>query len=307
MIQKHPNSRIVTIYRKSSFILDAQKGTASDFVSMAKKSIGSFWENNYSKTQGSGLNFSEQKLLMSTIVDCEPEDRNFRSKVSEYFASIKTVVPYEKGRSLEIGLEKDNNAALSEDNMPLNLADYITYRHALAHPQVAKTKEEGDGNMLKEFYIFDEQADEDRQVKESADNDKALELYLKVKKTPEKIDMLLTLLMHDPRTFKGKNADSLKLNKLKEISTKEPSRFVQTFEGKFFEDLYIIQTMINTGVLQKVGERIIDAETGETIGHDTKEAIAWIKDKGNSDKLVILKARMQEGLSKPVPATVKAK
>jgi len=304
--KKHPNSRIVKLLRKPSFIEDAQQKGAPEFMAMSKKSVGSFWENSYSKTVGSGLTFSEQKLLLPTIVDCEPEDRGFRAKVAEYYSNIATKVPFGKdGRDLEIGLENDNKAPVSADNEPLNLADYITYRHAISHPKVSDSKQSSEGNMLTEFYLFDPQAQEDHNVLISADKDKALEMYLKIKKTPEKVDMLLTLLDTDPRVFKGKNAAALKLDKLKEFSESKPSKMIEAFEDNLFEDRYYLQTMINTGVVQKIGERIINPETGVALGNDAMEAIFWLKDKANSETLVLLKARMQEGL-KVTPAVGKS-
>lgn len=293
------------LYRKESFIGNAQAATAPEFMSMSKKSIGSFWENSFSKTQGSGLNFEEQKLLLPTIVDCEPEDRNFRAKVAEYYAAIKTLVPFDKGRALEIGLIMSNSEPVGEKNQPLNLADYLTYRHAIAHPLVAISKQEAENNMLKEYYVFDGQAQEDFELAQSKNKDEALELYLKIKKTPEKVDMLLTLLDTDPRVFRGKNAEALKLDKLKALSESIPDKFVSEFKDNLFEERYTVQTMINTGVLTKVGEKIFNTETGETIGHDMLESIAWIKDKANSETFGMLKARMQEGLTQ-VPANLKA-
>jgi len=304
--QKHPNSRIIKIYQKNSFIQDAQQKGAPEFMSMAKKSIGSFWENSYSKTVGTGLTFTEQKFLMPAIVDCEVTDRDFRAKVTNYFASMKTLVPYDKGRELEIGLEKDNFAPVSEINAPLNIADYLAYRHAVAHPQVAASKQDSENNMLKSFYIFDGQAQEDHELKTSQDKDKALELYLTMKKTPEKIDQLLTLLDVDPRTFKGKNGEALKLEKLKSLCETASDKVVTLSENKLFEGMYIVQTMINTGILQKIGEKIINPDNGDTIGHDMVEAVAWTKDKANSEKMVMMRARMQEGL-KVIPATSKAR
>jgi hypothetical protein len=306
MSVKHPNSRIVTIFRKDSFINNAQQGSAPEFVSQAKRSLGSYWENSFSKTMGSGLNFEEQALLLPSIVDCEPTDRNFRAKVSEYYAQIKTNIPAEKGRPLEIGLLKDNTQPVSVENQPLNLADYITYRHALNHPLVAKSKDPKDDSMLKEYYIFDPAAAEASMVRANEDKDVALELYLKIKKTPEKIDMLLTLLDVDPRTFKGVNAAKLKADELKKLAEKDPSTFVATFNDKHFETLYDLQSMVNTGVLKRIGDKFIYPETGETIGHSVDEAIAYVKDPKNSETLVLLKARTQEALAKPLPAGVKA-
>lgn len=302
----HPNSRIVTIFRKSTFAVDAQKETASDFIAMSKKSIGSYWENSHSKSVGSGLNFEEQKILMPALVDFEATDRNFRKACSEYFATLKTSVPYGKGVRLEVGLAHSNKEPVSDKNMPLSLSDYIAYRHALGHPMVSPSRKASEGDMLKEFYIFDPQTEDERRASENKEKDNALELYLKIRKQPEKIDMLLTILGVDPRKFTGKAAEEKKAEELKKLSESNPDKFVSTFEDKMFEQQYVVQSLINTGLLVRAGELIIEPATGETIGHNMLEAIAYIKDKANSGKLVIWKARMSEMLN-VAPAAEKAR
>ena len=304
--RKHPNSRIVTLYRKESFLMNAQSESAPEFLEQSKQSVGSYWKHSYGASIGSGLDFSEQKLLMPTIVDCEPEDRNFRNKVTEYFTTIRTVVPYKDGRKFEIGLEKSNSEPLAKDNMPLDLHDYISYRHALEHPWVAATKEAAEGNMIAQFYMFDPQAAEDAEVVTNSNRDKALGMYLEIKQTPEKVDMLLTLLKIDPRIFAGKNAGALKMDKLNEVATKDPATFIETIELKNFEERYRLETMVNVGVLNREGTRIMDLETGDTIGHTIEEAVVWMKDKLHSERLSILLARMQEAVVKPISPTAKA-
>ena len=299
MANKHPNSRIVTILRKSSFIGEAQVQSAPEFVSQSKKSIGSFWSNSFSKVVGSGLSFEEQRILMPSLVDCEPNDRNFRAKVAEYFATIRTVVPYEKGRELEIGLLKSNNEDISEDNMPIELNDYITYRHAIAHPLVAKSKDEADGNLLKEYYIFDPQANEDKQVRIAKERDRALGIYLNIKENPAKVVKFLTLLgvdASDPKKFNGKNADALRAEKLKEVVNKTPDKFLEVYESKFFEELYLITVLKDRKLLSVIGERVVDAERGETLGHTLKEAAAWFRDDRNSEHILMLKTKLQEAV-----------
>lgn len=305
-LSKHPNSRVVTLYRKESFLMNAQAESAPEFLEQSKQSIGSYWKNSYGHTIGSGLNFTEQKLLMPTIIDCEVGDKDFRNKVANYFTTIRTVVPYKEGRKLEIGLEKDNTKPLDEDNMPLDIHDYISYRHAIEHPWVAVTEEEARNNMIAQYYLFDPQASEDAEILLNSARDKALEMYLQVKKTPEKIDMLLTLLNVDPRLFAGKNATALKEERLNEIATKQPDKFVETIEFKNFDERYRLITMINVGVLKRIEARIMDLETGETIGHDMEEAIVWVKDKAHSERWSLLLARMQEAMAKPLSATEKA-
>jgi hypothetical protein len=310
-LSKH--SRIITIFRKVSFLEGAQAATAPEFMAMSKQSIGSYWETSTARKVGSGLSYDEQKLLLPALVDCEPTDRQFRDKVHEYFASMKTSIPYGKGKQLEIGLETDNKLPVSVDNMPLDIFEYVTYRHAIGHPEVAGSRSEADGNMLKKYYIYDPQEEEDAQVSTNRSNDEALEVYLKVKKESEqdkkaisKVDMLLTLLGVDPRTFTGKNGAALKLDKLKQIAQDTPNKLLDIHKDKLFEERYQIQTFINVGIFAKVGERIIDPNTGETIGHTLQEAIAFIKDPGKSEQLVMYKARLQEALAPVKTATEKA-
>lgn len=306
-MSKDPNSRTITIFRTNSFLDDAQKKDALEFVSMSKKSLGSYWESNQSRVSGSGLTAAEQKILMPIVLNMELSDREFRAKCAEYFAEIKTTVPYAKGIELEIGLE-DNNEPLGtklEDgstNLPLKIYDYIRYRHALAHPEVATSAILARGNQLKQFYIFDPQAEIETNKAEADKKDEALEFYLKIKGEDKKIDMLLTLLKVDPRQFSGANAATLKLEALKAKAEKVPAEFVSIYKDKFFEDMYVIESLVNTNVLNRVGQTLIDPDLGITVGHNMSEAIAWMKDKNNSEKVVILKAKMQEGLARPITA-----
>jgi hypothetical protein len=296
-VKKHPNSRIITVYRKDSFISQAQETSAPEFLANSKKSIGSYWVSNTSKAVASGLTFAEQKLLLPSLVDCEAEDRNFRSAVTKFYENIKTTIPYGKGKDLEIGLEKDNNLPLANDNQPLELHDYIAYRHLLGHPQVAKSKDDAGGLLLKEFYIFDPQAVEDKRIDLNKSTDDALELYLKLKEQPEKINMVLTMMNVDPRVYNDKkNAAQLKTEKLKELVQTDPHNFVKVLGDPHLEDVYWIKTLLNTKILSYMGDMIVDTETKATIGHSMKEAIGWMRNPEFSESVVIYRARAKKEL-----------
>jgi hypothetical protein len=303
------NSRIITIYRKESFIANAQRGTAPEFMAQSKQSIGSYWDNSHSLTVGTGLTFEEQRILLPEMVDCEPEDRNFRAKVKEYYQNMRTIVPFKEGRKLEVGLLADTLAPVSEKNKPLNLADYLAYRHALKSPEVSPTREAAERNMLTKYYIFDPLAAELKDVAKNAARDKALETYLLVKKEPKKVDMLLTLLLvdpYDPKKFAGANKDALKAEKLKSLVESDPKSFMDAYENKFFEETYLVKTLCKLQILREVGSQVIDLETGRTLGHDMTETAAWIHDEANNERLLLLKARMQEALKPVESATQKA-
>lgn len=305
----HENSRVITIFRKNSFIAQAQEGSAPEFLSESRRSIGSYWKDSHSVAVGTGLTFKEQELLLPELVDCEPTDRNFRNKVKEYYQNIRTSVPYGTGVKLEIGLQKDNTLPVSESNMPIDLSNYLAYRHALGSPEVAPSLKEANGHII-QYYIFDPMADELENIAKNKHRDSALEKYLLVSKDANKVKMFLTLLNVDIRKkeLSGVNAEGLRVEELKKLLDADPAKFLEIHEEKFFEEHYVIQSMINYKILTRVGEMIIDKEGGRTIGHNMDEAIVWLRTPENSESLLILKAKLQEatGEKAETPAVNKA-
>lgn len=300
MQTKHPNSKKVTIFRTSNFIESVQT-TAKDFVSMSKKSIGSYWQSVNTRMPGSGLTFAQMKLIMPRILDVPAEDRDFQKKCTEFFSSLITSVPFEKGLELEIGLESGNTDPLGDDNLPIKPMDFVRWRHALGHPQVSATREEGLGNVLKKFYIFDAEVSDATLNTHVEQKDKAMTTYLQIRSAePEKVKMLMTLLGLDPRRYTGKNAEDLMNQALREKADKYPEDFNKAYGQNNFEEKYVLRSMTNTGVLKLIGRKYIDPETSSVIGNNEEEAIFYLKDKENADTVMILKARMQEVLNSPL-------
>lgn len=295
MSVKHPNSRPVTIFRAGSFINDAQTN-AQEFMAMSKKSIGSYFASKNSKAIGSGLSFAEQALLLPYILDTPAEDRQFREKVKKFYSELITPVPYGKGVTLETGLETDNNAPVSAANMPIELMDYIRWRHAVTHPEVAGSLSEAQGNQLKKYYIFDKTAVEDNNAKLVLAQDDAMVKYLALKDNSDKVNMLLTLMGTDPRTFKGKNAAIQRREALRTIVSTKPVEFLKELNDKQFEFKYLLKAMENCNVIRRVGEQFVDNETGSILGHNLDEAIYFLQDKTKSQEIAMLKSRLQEGL-----------
>jgi hypothetical protein len=303
----HRNSRTVTIFRAGSFLSRAQGKDIEDFFATSKKSIGSYWENVSSKKVASGLSFVEEAILLPHLVDATADDREFRKKVTSFYVDIDTQIPHNTGRVLEIGLLLDNDKDVSFDpkdpsksNMPINLMDYVRYRHAIKHPYVAPNKEEADGNALIEFYIFDKTEVVKKNTKKSDEKDAAMQIYLTIKPEPTKVTMMLTLLGIDPREFTGANAEDLRIEALRKQSETNSKVFIETYNNTDLETHYWIKTMVNTGVMKIIGNKYFDAETNKLIGNTLEETTFFFKDEENSDVVVSLKARMQEGLKKPV-------
>lgn len=295
---KHKNSKEVTIFRAGSFLARAQGKEVDDFFASSHKTIGSYWESKTSKRVGTGLDLREIKLLLVEILEVTPDDRDWQKEVNKFYHEISTSVPYGTGVTLEIGLEKSNDVVMGKENMPLNIMDYIRYRHAQLHPQVAQDKDEADGNATKEFYIFDKYAVIERNKKVNENKDTALSLYLEIKEDENKVNTMLTLLGIDPREFEAvpSQAISLKQNSLKQQAEKAPEKFVSVYQTGDLEERYWVQTMINTKILKLVGTKYVIAETNKLLANSLDEAIFYFKDELNSDMIVLLKAKMQETL-----------
>lgn len=295
---KHPNSRTVTLFRAGSILSRAQGAEVDDFFSSSKQPIGSYFDSVNSLKVGSGLTFAEEELLLPGIIDTPASDKDFRKKVTDFYSDLTTPVPHGTGTVLEIGLESSNDIEVSKKNMPLNLMDYLRYRHALKHPWVAENQDKAKGDQTIHWYIFDKYAMQAKNTKRIKEQDAAMQVYLKIKNDPAIVDQVLTLLGIDPRTFIGPEKEGLKIEALRNKLETDPIKFTSVYEDGNLEIRYAIQTMINVRVLKQVGSRLIDAETEKIIGNTLEEAIYYFLDDEKSDEVVTLKARMQEAMEK---------
>lgn len=291
---------------------NAQTG-AQEFMSMSKKSIGTYFIGSLGNSIGSGLEFDEIDVLLPLLIDIPAGDSTFRPKVREFFSNIVTKIPFGTGKELEIGLTLSNDAPVTFTkvlvegkpavyNLPVNIQDYIRYRHALKHPLVAPSRAEAKANMLAEFYIFD-QASVDSDVASARKvTDKAITTYLAISKDMEKVDAMLTLMGDDIRSYHGANAEDLKLEALHKFASTRAGDFNKVYEEKDFDLRFLLQKMINTGVVRKIGGVFSDKESGGILGHNNEEVILYLKDTSNADKVSFLKGKVQEAMKLKVAA-----
>lgn len=295
---KHPNSRIVTLRRNSNFLTKAQGEGIKDFLTSAIQGIGSYFEGNNSRRVASGMTVTEERIIMPEILGLHSEDKAYFEERNKYFANLETKVP-ENGTKLEIGMGTSNSGPLSKENLPLNLMDYIRYRHAKSHPWTASSQEGGKGNQLKHFYIDDPVVATSAASDVNALKDQAMTYYLGVKDNATKVEMALTLCDIDFRDIAGQTeaqTTQLRQEKLRKLVDEAPKKIVDMTNDKNFEVRYNINMMINTGVLKRVLSKILVAETGDTIGN-LEETIEYFKDTdANSQTIGILKSKLQESI-----------
>ena len=285
------NSKQITIYRSGSFLSVAQGKDIKDFFSDSNRSVGAYFESSSSKRIGTGLSFDEEKLLLPLLLEVPADHIDFRKKLSEFYCDMDTKVPYDTGRTLEIGLEKSNTDNVSSGNMPINIMDYIRYRHAIKHPAVAPNREESTGNGLKDFYIFDKTEVGKKSSKLLEDKDKAMVIYQEVKEDSTKVRQALALLSINPDKL---DSDGDRKEALRAASEKDPLKFIKVMGDKDFEITFWLKSMVDAGVLKIMHKKYFDTETDKMIGNDEEEATYYFKDDTNSDHIGTLKARLQD-------------
>lgn len=293
------NSRKITIFRAPTFLSSVQTGL-DDYYAMSHKDIGSYLSSKGTNTPGTGLDFEEVNLLLPLIIDYTPGEREFKAKVKEFYDSISTKVPYKDGVVLEIGLRKSNDQPLSADNLPIEPMDYIRYRHAVGHPWVAQSRDEGSGNQLKQYYVSDPEAIRVGTTNLREQREKAMEAYLvltkEYKDKPTQVDDILAVLGEDPRGFKTKDE---KLDFLEELA-KSPDvdkvkRFMAVATDKKIGLKGFVEKLVFTGILRKVGARYLVAETDKILGDSLEEVLLELDDTEKNGQLItVFKSQLQE-------------
>ncbi len=293
--------KIIYVQRKQTFIEESNADPeVKDYFNMSYRAIGSFYKTT-GKQYGSGLTKKEEYILMPEMIGffADLDKREYHKGVAEFYRNINTKIPPE-GLRLNIALE-DESKPLSEENMPISLRDYITFKHAEAHPETGKDLEEAEMYQHKRFYI--ENPDEvisDASVLSKKEDDARLEYY-KVVDNREKVDMMLTLLgistkgmKEDKRSLVLKEFTTIDESKTATFNEMKLDRFTEISKDKRLKVKYIIEQMVAADVLERVGMRILVKETGDLLGEDLKEASLWFEDKTNVKEANVLKARLKE-------------
>ena len=122
------------------------------------------------------------------------------------------------------------------------------------------------------------------QVRKDADKE-----FIKASSDEKKMDWLLRVLSKQNPT---KLTREQKENALYDIKDKDPAKFFKVAIDKDLELKAEIESMIEAGVLRKIGNQVIYID--EVLGEDMKDTIVYLKNKKNSGTLTILRAKLKE-------------
>ncbi len=243
----------------------------------AKVKIGSIFVN---RLPLKGVEGKEEERLLKELVDVPPTHNEWPAKTKDFWSSLSITVPFE---GVELNIET------TEDGTPINPIDYIKYKWAIKHRQVAMSEEEMRATSEKKFYIYDPQKDllkknNKVQIKKEADKE-----FIKL---TGNFDLMRTLV----RVLANGNPDTLTdmeiENQLYDIKDANPERFLKYCKDDTLELRSEILEMIEKGVFRQIGNQIIYQD--ETIGETMKDAIVYFKNKKNSGAVNAMRAQLKE-------------
>jgi len=290
--------RIIEVHRQFNSIQMAQSDPqVKEWLAQQFRAIGPYFTND-GKAVATGLNFDEQKVLLPNILGIEHSDKDFRKAVTNFYHEINTKVP-SGGLKLQIALE-DENKPLSESNLPINVKDYIAYRHLIGHRDVAKNKDEAERYQNKQFYVVDPNSATKEAVKINQLEDKAFSLYMSIKDSIVRTDQVLTMLgvrvssmVHEDKVLSLKEFAS-KDSTLNDLEQQEAFlRFIRVCEDKDLEHKYLIEEMIAAQYLRRVGNNILFSESGEKLGDNMEDAVLYLKNPKFSKEANIMRAKYE--------------
>ena len=227
-----------------------------------------------------GFSPVDEKKYLNGILDVAPDHVDWPKHSKLFWADMTIPVGF-TGIELEIG--KDENGD------PLSIMDYIKYSFALKHPHVALTKTEMETDTTKRFYIQDlarEDKVKNNSIKLKKDADKE---FIKVSTSVNNMKRILRLMSN---TNPDRMTDEQIENSLYEIKNNDPKKFIRVATDKNLELKAEIEEMVSAGVLRKIGNQVIFID--EVLGETVEDAVVHLKNKKNSGKLTILRAKLKE-------------
>lgn len=286
---KHPNSRIVEVKRTYSFLNPQIKGILGAIYDEGTTSIGSYFDSTFGNRIGKGLEDYEVDLLLPSIIGVPSTHHTFLKEVDNFYKEITTKIS-PVGLKLEIGLRKDNSLPISSDNLPLNMKDYIIFRHVYKHPWVASTENEGRINPLKRWFIYDKEVSVRGDIQFNDLKDKAALVYLENKENQLRIDQILSCMGVVIRLLSKED----KIIEFKRLSETRPEEFINIAKDELLESLFFVNELLAYNILYKEGNRILIKEEKEEIGVTEREAALFLNDKRNTKLKSVLTARYKE-------------
>lgn len=180
---------------------------------------------------------------------------------------------------------------------PVNLEDYLMYRHCLLYKDIAKDVAVINSDANVRFYFKDDRKEEEKRKKFRQEVVKAKANYVTALSDPSLFDAIYVqyCAMNNLPILPSLAEDRLDREvKLDKFSTDEPVKFNKMFSDKDAKLIAMIEVLISRGELTRsqYNQNILTSD-GAFIGANMKEAIAWFKDPTNNEAVEAYKIKLK--------------
>jgi hypothetical protein len=180
---------------------------------------------------------------------------------------------------------------------PVNITDYILYRHCLLYRDIAKDTALINCDPFVRFYLKDDAKDKERQQKLRQEINNAKRNYIEVIGDDEMFDAVyiqycVVTGLPIVNSLLSERID--KESQLDKFSTSEPVKFNSIVKDKDLRIKSLIELLIARGeFIRSQFNQNITTQDGEFIGANMKEAIAWAKNPENENVLAAFKNKLK--------------
>lgn len=180
---------------------------------------------------------------------------------------------------------------------PVNITDYILYRHCLLYRDIAKDTALINCDPFVRFYLKDDAKDKERQQKLRQEINNAKRNYIEVIGDDEMFDAVyiqycVVAGLPIVNSLLSERMD--KENQLDKFSATEPIKFNSIVKDKDLRIKSLIELLIARGeFVRSQFNQNITTQDGEFIGANMKEAIAWAKNPENENVLAAFKNKLK--------------
>lgn len=180
---------------------------------------------------------------------------------------------------------------------PVNITDYILYRHCLLYRDIAKDTALINCDPFVRFYLKDDAKDKERQQKLRQEINNAKRNYIEVIGDDEVFDAVyiqycVVAGLPIVNSLLSERMD--KENQLDKFSTNEPVKFNSIVKDRDLRIKSLIELLIARGeFVRSQFNQNITTQDGEFIGANMKEAIAWAKNPENENVLAAFKNKLK--------------
>ncbi len=180
---------------------------------------------------------------------------------------------------------------------PVNITDYILYRHCLLYRDIAKDTALINCDPFVRFYLKDDAKDKERQQKLRQEINNAKRNYIEVIGDDEMFDAVyiqycVVAGLPIVNSLLSERMD--KESQLDKFSASEPVKFNSIVKDRDLRIKSLIELLIARGeFVRSQFNQNITTQDGEFIGANMKEAIAWAKNPENENVLAAFKNKLK--------------